>query len=231
MRFFLLTCLTLIFLSCGKEKTIYLPEITASKTTKISDVSAAYLFYNETAPDSVELNRKNLIGTTNWLVNVDKRLTLKQVVPSIIMLQNKKRHAQVHKNETARTYYTCNNVTAKNLGFIDFTDVVYHSGILNNYFKEFNKNSDAHQFINIKVHTLDSISIEFLRKDTSLIHSSNNEELLKHITANYANEDPVIIFSGFNKEVTFQDYITFKSNLLRIDIKNMTISTDEFIFN
>ena len=71
-------CITLIiFASCGKEKIVQLPEINHSKISKINDVSAAYLFYDVTQPDSVELNRNNLISTTNWLINVDKRLTLK----------------------------------------------------------------------------------------------------------------------------------------------------------
>ena len=70
--------------SCGNEKILQLPEINHSDITEILDVSHAYLFYDETKPDSIELNRKNLISTTNWLVNVDKRLTLDQAIPSIV---------------------------------------------------------------------------------------------------------------------------------------------------
>ena len=69
--------------SCGNERVLQLPEIKNASITEISDVSHAYLFYDETKEDSVELNRKNLIITTNWLVNVDKRLTLGQAIPKI----------------------------------------------------------------------------------------------------------------------------------------------------
>ncbi len=65
----------LLIYSCGNEKILQLPEINHSDITEILDVSPAYLFYDETKPDSIELNRKNLIGTTNWQFNVDKRLT------------------------------------------------------------------------------------------------------------------------------------------------------------
>ena len=51
-----------MFWSCANEKTIQLPEINGAKITELQDVSAAYLFYDETQPDSLELNRKNLIS-------------------------------------------------------------------------------------------------------------------------------------------------------------------------
>ena len=64
------TLILLLLFSCGNEKVLQLPELDHSDITEILDVSPAYLFYDETKPDSIELNRKNLIGSTNWLVNV-----------------------------------------------------------------------------------------------------------------------------------------------------------------
>ena len=92
-------------------------------------MSPAYIFYDETEPDSTLLNRKNLISTTNWLVNVDKRLTLKQAIPKIILMQEKKRNAKMHKNENAKNYFTCNDTSIGSLGFIEFTDVVFKEEI------------------------------------------------------------------------------------------------------
>ena len=117
--------ITLFLWSCGNEKVIQLPEVQHAKISEILDVSPAYIFYNETQPDSVELNRKNLIISTNWLFNVDKRLTLEQAIPKIKFLQDKKRNAKMHKNEAAKNYYTCNDTSIKNLGFIEFTNVNY----------------------------------------------------------------------------------------------------------
>ncbi len=69
MKQFYIIILTLLFFSCGKDKSVLLPEIENANITEILDVSPAYLFYDETQPDSLELNRKNLIGTTNWLAS------------------------------------------------------------------------------------------------------------------------------------------------------------------
>ena len=87
-RIITLLVLTIFLGSCSK-KNVLLPETENSNITEIKDVSAAYLFYDETKKDSLEFNRKNLISTTNWLVNIDKRLTLKQILPHLIYLQNK----------------------------------------------------------------------------------------------------------------------------------------------
>ena len=81
----------------------------------------------------IELNRKNLIITTNWLVNVDKRLTLDQAIPSIIFLQDKKRNAKMHRNDNAGNYYTCHDIAINNLGFLDFTNVYYHQENITEY--------------------------------------------------------------------------------------------------
>ena len=56
--------ITLFLWSCGNEKVIQLPEIQQTKINEILDVSPAYIFYDETQPDSIELNRKNLIIST-----------------------------------------------------------------------------------------------------------------------------------------------------------------------
>lgn len=223
-------CLIYILIcSCGKEKIVQLPEINHSEISIINDVSPAYLFYDEKKPDSIELNRKNLISTTNWLVNVDKRLTLNQAIPKIMFLQEKKRNSEIHKNENAKNYFTCNDTSIKNLGFIDFTNVVYHLEDSDAYLKK--KKEIVNQLINIKVHTLDSTYVSFISNDTSFTHTTNQKELLKHLKTNLNNQDGAIIVSEFEKTLSFQDYITYKSLISKIDFKNVTIANDEFVFN
>ncbi|MEM1003165.1 MAG: hypothetical protein AAGH46_11000, partial [Bacteroidota bacterium] len=124
MRRFLIV-LTLILTSCNNQRIIQLPEISESKITEVLDVSAAYIFYDETEKDSVLFNRKNLIGTTNWLVNVDKRLSLKQAMPHLVYLQNKRQKKGMHTNENAKNYFSCNNISKERLGFIEFTESNY----------------------------------------------------------------------------------------------------------
>lgn len=217
-KIYFLTVYLFIF-SCGKEKVIQLPEIAHSNITELHDVSPAYLFYDETKTDSVELNRKNLIVTTNWLVNVDKRLSLKQTIPHIKFLQDKKANSS-HKNENAKNYFTCNDTSRKNLGFVEFTDVIYDT--------EGGK-IEAENNYNISVIDLSEIIIYPPNDSDFKTNLTNFEELFSKTI--FKDKESNTISLSFNNKLSFQDYITFKSVLIQLNLKNITISNTEFIFN
>lgn len=229
MKYIVMVFIVFLF-SCGKEKSVQLPEVIHSDIQTIDDVSAAYIFYNESEKDSAELNRKNLIISTNWLVNVDKRLTLKQVIPLIETLQEKKRNAELHKNENAKNFYTCNDTSIKNLGFIDFTETIYHNGIDKNIV-------ESHNLYNLP--NLDEsnhiISILFKDNDSITINSSRTtkSEFVERLTYMDSIQNKImgIVYLKFNENLTFQQYITYKSLLSELKLQNATISNDEYIFN
>jgi len=188
-----------------------LPETDHSDITEILDVSPAYLFYDETKADSIELNRKNLIGSTNWLVNVDKRLTLEQSIPKIIFLQNKKRDAQLHKNEAAKNYFTCHDKSINNLGFIDFTDIYYHEEKLEDYLRT--QNITEYQVLS------------FNKDSITLNNRSVILEELQQIDSLEAK-----MFLRFDKQLSFQNYISYKEQLLKLNSTQINIDNDEFIY-
>lgn len=208
--------ITLFLWSCGNEKVIQLPEVQHAKITEILDVSPAYIFYDETQPDSVELNRKNLIISTNWLFNVDQRLTLEQAIPKIKFLQDKKRNAKMHKNEAAKNYYTCNDTSIENLGFIDFTDV--------NYVEEINSENN---YI-ITINSLNDIAIHHNDVKLSEVDIDN---LIIQLEKNFnKNEENTVLTLHLNKQLKFQDYITVKNKLQNLNFENVVIDNNEYIF-
>ena len=224
MKKLLIALNLLVLFGCVNKKSVLLPEIQNATITEITDVSPAYIFYDKTKPDSLELNKGNLIISTNWLVNVDKRLTLKQVIPSIIKLQDKKRNSS-HKKESARNYYSCNDVSIKNLGFIDFTDVIYlvnneevRKDIKNNY--DFLVTGPENGLMSI------NLEIDNLHKNYKIdeIESVFKQGFLAEI------ENKTISFT-FIQELTFQDYITFKSKLSQLNLENTIINNEEYIIN
>lgn len=236
MRFIYLLIILSCF-SCNNERVLHLPEIENAKITEVLDVSPAYIFYDETQPDSTLLNRKNLIISTNWLVNVDKRLTLRQAIPHIIFMQNKKRDAGMHKNEAAKNYFTCNDTSIKNLGFLEFTDV---------YFEMINVSKDSIRFHALQTKHLESIIIsENPIPQTYLVIDNENkndfETLIKPILLQkrdfaQALPDEEMRITGFtlsiyfDKNLSFQDYITMKSKYEKLNTDEIKIITNEFIF-
>ena len=232
-RFIFITVLFLFF-SCGNEKVIQLPEIQNAEITQILDVSPAYIFYDETKQDSVELNRKNLIISTNWLVNVDKRLTLEQALPSIIKLQEKKRNATMHKNEKARNYYTCNDTSIKNLGFIDFTEVFYRLNYSETNSEDIEIDDNSFD-INLIINSLEDITINsFIISGETNLNQLNNYLKEKLNVFNLDDKEHGGDFYNvqilFNKNLSFQDYISIKSKLMRLKNERTVINKIEQIF-
>lgn len=208
----------IIFLSCNNERVLELPEIENAEITEVLDVSPAYIFYDETQPDSTLFNRKNLIGTTNWLVNVDKRLTLKQAIPHIQYLQDKRKKASMHKNEAAKNYFTCNDTSIKNLGFLEFTDITY----LN---RDDSINNNDEELCNLIVFNMSDIQIISMN---NIIHEATDETLIDVIDNAYKNDDGLkVLLLTFSEDLSFQNYIRLKSLLL--PFKKNT-SNYEFIF-
>lgn len=116
----------MICVSCGNKEDILLPKSDRTIVKDIVDLSPIYIFFRTNGKDTLaEVNRKNSISTTNWVLNIDKRLPLKLVIPEIIKLQEKKRGDSAHKNELAENYYSYADTIGKNLAFIPFTNVYY----------------------------------------------------------------------------------------------------------
>lgn len=219
MNRILYCALFLTIFNCNNERIIQLPEIEYTEITEVLDVSPAYIFYDETQPDSTFFNRRNLIGTTNWLVNVDKRLTLRQAMPHIQFLQKKRTKASMHTNENAKNYFTCNDVSIGNLGFIEFTDVNY----LNSDDSIENNSSEV---CHLTVLDLFDIQIILNNKD---IYKANIDNLDSVLQKSCKDGDKLkTIILTFNKDLIFQDYIDIKY-VLR-PFKN-SISKYEFVFN
>jgi hypothetical protein len=118
--------LLLLLLSCAKKEAVLLPKSDVTMFSNVEDHSPIYIFFRANAKDTlVEVNRNNSIVSTNWILNIDKRLPLGVVVPEVIKLQEKKRNAVAHKNEAAQNYYSYADSIHKNMAFLLFTEVYY----------------------------------------------------------------------------------------------------------
>lgn len=228
MKHLVLIVCFFLFFSCNK-KTLQLPEASNCAITKVNDLSVAYIFYDRKMPDNVELNRKNLIISTNWIVNVDKRLSLEQAIPQIEILQTKRRKASMHKNEKARDFFACNDTAIKNLGFIEFTGVFYHHSTADEYMAKAPEIGNTVKVL-VTVESLENIKIS-TQKDTLESIQTNSFELSHQLNAlsNSIELKKELVLS-FDKKLSFQDYINIKSQLAAVNDFNILLSPQEFIY-
>jgi hypothetical protein len=118
-----------VLLSCVNKEDILLPKSNVTIVSDVLDHSPIYMFFRIKGKDTLaEVNRKNSIISTNWILNIDKRLPLRLVIPQVMKLQEKKRNEVAHKNELAENYYSYADSIGKNMAFLPFTKVFYKMG-------------------------------------------------------------------------------------------------------
>lgn len=229
MKFTLyLAGLILVFGCADAEKTILLPKIQDAFVNELTDVSPAFIFFDTTKKDSLELNRKNLISTTNWLVNVDKRHNLNNAIPSIVLLQNKKRDAKMHKNDAARNYFSCNDISKQTLGFIDFTDVYYEFEATNSYIGNLGIKDSVHEKVVIEFNPDNVINIYYPSQHQLRFKGNLSEILEKEV---FKNTQSDMIYLAFNGNLSFQEYITAKRKIEIFAKNKVSIASTEYIIN
>lgn len=219
--------LLIITVSCNKTQ-VQLPEVAGIGKKEIVDFSPAYLFYAPGSTDSVTLNRKNLISTTNWVVHVDKRLKLKHALPKIKALQQKREKATMHKNAAARNYFSATDTLTKQLVFLDFTTTEF---ITNNQYSKFyiKQHPEAH----MNVFTL---TVNFDENNLIMINGVDVErdefaDYFKDFVPFAAQSKPALIYANFNQELSFNQYIANLNLIKSVLSDSVKLSSKQFIYD
>jgi len=204
--------LVIIFLlvSCGNKEDILLPKSNVTVVSDVIDHSAIYIFFRTSGKDTLaEVNRKNSIITTNWILNIDKRLPLKLVVPEVMKLQDKKRKEKAHKNEKAENYYSYADTIGKNMAFIPFTKVYYAIGkpTKGDMIIRFKKENNL-AFVN---------GVEIYKK-----------EIINYVDSINQSVKPKIVLL-FDKNMSFGEYLQNKIFIKELETFNTEV-LQEFIY-
>jgi hypothetical protein len=211
MKYFSLIMLFFI-LSCANKEDVLLPKASTTIVKNIEDHSSIYLFFRTKGKDTLAVvNRKNSIITTNWILNIDKRLPLRLVIPEVMKLQKRKREEKDHHNALAENYYSYADTIGKNLAFIPFTKVYYTIGKpeKGNYVFHFRTGND------------------FVLSGNSEIKKS---ELIKDFYSMNFERTPVVVFL-FDKNMSYGEYIQNKILVQKFNSYHVDqIPPKEFIF-
>lgn len=222
-----LLVMSALFMSCKKED-VLLPQANMSVMETITDHSPIYLFYEANATDTIALvNAKNSISTTNWIFNIDKRLTLDLVIPEVRVLQSMKKRAS-HTNEEAINVFSYSDSITKNLAFLPFTDVQFK------YDKDFSK-------FYIKDHGdlyLDyfNLTVNF-NKDNQITVDGNEVEreefiaFIKDFADFMSGGKTTIIHLNFDKRLTYGEYIQNKVMAWQLTSEAIQLSSYEFVYD
>ncbi len=225
MKKLILILLTLLMLGCAKKE-VKIPTLAEKGIQEIQNHSQVWLFFEIKNNDTIAVvNRKNTISTTHWIYNIDKRLPLKAIMPSIIMLQDK--HANsMHSEKGMLDYFSYSDTISKRLSFLEFDGVTFKiDGYLSNKFIE----------NNIDYLNYHSIHLVF-NKNSALINGAKTDRLnfkneISALLKLYADNKQMMLHLNFNRNLMYQDYLFYRTIIENLSRENILINPIEFIYN
>lgn len=114
-----LLCLMLV-VSCQK-KAIQLPVIPISGISEIQNHSSIWIFAEKVDGKIVpRLNKNNKILNTHWIFNIDRHLSMGQVLPLLIQMQENKNKDSMHKKEGMKSYFSYADTAENQISLIPF---------------------------------------------------------------------------------------------------------------
>lgn len=226
MKNILILFTAILFLSCSKQE-IKIPVLNISGLQEIHNHSQVWMFLKTEGNDTIaELNRKNTISTTHWIYNIDKHLPLKAIIPSIINLKYK--HANgVHSKEGMHNYFSYSDTISKKLTFFEFDAIEFKTdSILSKYYIKTNSD-DYKNFNNINI-TFNPNNIWI--DDAKMEDNEFKTTLLDFIDFSSEGKQ-TILHLNFNQNISYQDYLKYRTQMELLKAPHLLINNYEFIFD
>ena len=216
-NYLLYLLLFLVFLfSCSKQK-VRLPLIESDGLSEIYNHSSIWVFFEQNEKDTLAvLNKNNKIINTHWILNIDRRLTMKYVMPILNEIQIAKYKPSMHRKDGTFNYFAYANTKSNNISLIEFKKTNFQSTKESE--SEHSKDHD-----NIRIN-LQKNNIFIDGKDTNWNHIKVFLEDLKiNDSLNKAK-----VFLSYNENITYQKYLQTKMLLSEI---NIAIDSTENIYS
>lgn len=210
--YLLLICVLLF--SCEKKE-ILLPQVAVEGVTGIQNHSQIWLFFESTDEEiKAELNKNNIITSTHWIINIDKRLPLSEVIPILQKIKNKRAKKTMHSVNGMMTYLSYSDTASKKIALysIDNTQYIMQS------FEDFEKLEEAKPSKHLIDFALDRIEINNRR----ISPDKWNHALLDTLSQGSLQLQ-------FNSKITYQDYIKYRLSLIDKLPNDIEIKSLEYI--
>jgi len=215
IKVLILTLLITVTISCN-QKNVKLPMLAVHGIQDtIYNNSKIWIFYKIEVNDTIaEINKNNKIANTHWLFNIDKRLSLKHIIPTIKKLQEKKEKPSMHDNgEVTHQYYSYVDTVSNKLSLVLFDSVKYVTTkeivSLNDNFKH--------------------IQINQLKNNIYINNTIVDIDTVNQYLSDQIDSVKLQIHLNFNKNVNYQNYIHLKAMLQNIENDSIVIDKNEVV--
>lgn len=226
MRKFTIILLSFLMIGCAKKE-LKIPTLAEKGIQEIQNHSQVWLFFEVKNNDTVAVvNRKNTISTTHWIYNIDKRLPLKAIIPSIIKLQDK--HANsMHSEKGMFDYFSYSDTISKKISLLKFDGVTFETiDVLSKNFLE--ENAANHpNYHNIQL-VFNQNKVLINAVETA--QSNFKNDLLAFLKLPDEGKQPMLHLN-FNRNLLYQDYLFYRTIINNLSDENILVNKNEIIFN
>ena len=216
--FYIYVIALFLFSSCAKKE-VQLPLINVIGIDEIQNHSSIWVFFKIKNQDTLAvLNKNNKLINTHWIYNIDKRLTMKKVVPILLEMQENRNKDSMHKKEGMFNYFSYANVTSNKISLLNFDNTTFI----------FSKIDDKNIFENLpkkSILKLDILSNKLLLNE-SKIKASQLIQKIETIQSSdtLANYEMII---KYNENISYQNYLSVKALLSKTNLK---VHPTEYIY-
>ena len=216
----LLIIALLIIVSSCEKKSVQVPVLSVSGIQDtIYDNTQIWMFLKIQDGDTiVELNRNNSISSTNWIFNIDKELSLHQVVPHLKKLIEKREKPAMHpKDEDDTNYFSYVDSDSKNLSMVQFDVINYITD------KTIDKNKLGNDSLNKQ------LFIEFQKNKLFINDSVVAIDQLNAHLKKLSVSNKLKLYLSFDKRLNYNDYLHLKAILQSIENDSIIIDQTEYV--
>lgn len=212
--------------SCAKKE-VKIPTLAVPGIQELQNHSQVWMFFEVKDGDTIaELNQKNTISTTHWIYNIDKRLTLKLVVPELVSLQYK--HANsVHSEKGTYNYLSYSDTISEKLSLYKMDEVLFVTDSMLS--KEFIKKSPERYIDYNNINLTFNPNNNWIN-DTKL-GLGELEEFLNDFIDFSGEGKQTMLHLNFNENLFYQDYMYYRTLVHGILKPNTSCNQLEFVFN
>ncbi len=217
MKILYIFLFAVFFISCGKKTDIKVPVNDNPGLHEIWNNSPVYILFKTEGNDTIaDLKIGQTISSTDWLVAIDRRLTMKKLVGPIEKILKKRHKKSIHSDGTNKAYFTYMDSIQKKVSFVSFDSIELMPSIYTSqtYYKKYFKTEENYNKTHIIVNKEGIIINDTIQLKEPVDKQLLLNTYLRHIV-HRMKEKPNRVYLNFDLDLDynrFLNYYTFFKN-------------------